>query len=250
MMILFMQDMYCEAKSVFEKYCRYNEQLPTSKYLEKYNSMMGEWHLDYARGVSYKNPTEAKEHFQISIDMIDESRNEKKCILAKLDFAFFQCVYFMKFESEIDSIHSMVMLLKKLGYENEYIRGIIRENFCRLIYYLQNPGIIKSSGLFHIIADMREQALTAELDTMLYVSGRLAYQIRNYFAALDILTGNHTSAQFYLNQNLKMLEDSGDSYKNITKHNLEHMQEISTIKWGLEKNIQNTTAYLVDPRIW
>lgn len=250
MMILFMQDMYEDAKSVYENYCKYNKQIPASKYSSKYKSMIGEWHLDYARGMSYKNPVEAKKYFQAAIDMIDEKCNEKRYILAKLDFAFFKCVYLMEYESEIDDIHSMVMLLKKRGYENEYIRGIIRENFCRLIYYLKKPQIFKSSGLSHIITNMKEQALTAELDTMLYVNGRLAYQIRNYFAALDIMTGNYTSAQCYLNQNLKMIKDAGVSYKNITKHNLEHMQEFNTIKWGLIENNQNTTAYLVDPRIW
>lgn len=250
MMILFMQDMYCEAKRIFENYCKYNQQIPLSKYSGKYNSMLGEWHLDYARGMSYKNPVGAKTYFHTAINMIDEKRNEKRFILANLDFSFFKCVYLNEYESEIDSIHSMVMLLKKRGYENEYIRGIIRENFCRLIHYLQNPKIIKSSGLSYIIAGMKEQALSAELDTMLYVKGRLAYQIRNYFAALDIMTGNHTSAQSYLNQNLKMIKDAGNSYKNITKHNLEHIQEIDTIKWGFVENIQNATAYLVDPRIW
>ena len=156
----------------------------------------------------------------------------------------------MEYESQIDSIHSMVILLKKRGYENEYVRGIIRENLCRLIYYLKNPKIFKSSGLLHIVADMREQALSAELDTMLYVNGRLAYQIRNYFSALDIMAGDYDSAQSYLNQNLTMIKEAGDSYKNITKHNLEHLQEITTINWGFIEDIQNPTTYLIDPRIW
>lgn len=250
MMILFMKDMYCEAKSVFKNYCKYNKQIPESKYCVKYNSMLGEWYLDYARGMSYKNPTEAKNFFQASIDIIDEKSNEKRAILAKLDFAFFKCVYLMEYESQIDTIHSMVILLKKRGYENEYVRGIIRENLCRLIYYLKNPKIFKSSGLLHIVADMREQALSAELDTMLYVNGRLAYQIRNYFSALDIIAGDYDSAQSYLNQNLTMIKEAGDSYKNITKHNLEHLQEITTINWGFIEDIQNPTTYLIDPRIW
>lgn len=250
MMILFMQDMYADAKRVYENYCKYNKQIPASKYSDKYNSMMGEWHLDYARGVAYKNPVEAERYFQAAIEMIGENYNEKRYILAKLDFSFFKCVYLMEYESEIDNIHSMIMLLKKRGYENEYIRGIIRENFCKLIYYHKDPLILKSSGISCVINSMKEQALTAELDAMLYVNGRLAYQVRNYFAALDIMTGNYTSAQYYLNKNLKMINDAGDSYKNITKHNLEHMQKLNTIMWGTLENNQNTTAYLVDPRIW
>ena len=250
MMILFMRDMYADAKRVYENYCKYNKQIPASKYSDKYNSMIGEWHLDYARGMSYKNPVEVKRYFQEAIEMIGENYNEKRYILAKLDFSFFKCVYLMEYESEIDNIHSMIMLLKKRGYENEYIRGIIRENFCKLIYYLNNPLILKSSGLSCVINSMKEQALTAELDTMLYINGRLAYQVRNYFAALDIMTGNYTSAQYYLNQNLKMIKDAGDSYKNITKHNLEHVQKLNTIMWGTSENNQNTTAFLVDPRIW
>ena len=196
-----MRDMYADAKRVYENYCKYNKQIPASKYSDKYNSMIGEWHLDYARGMSYKNPVEVKRYFQEAIEMIGENYNEKRYILAKLDFSFFKCVYLMEYESEIDNIHSMIMLLKKRGYENEYIRGIIRENFCKLIYYLNNPLILKSSGLSCVINSMKEQALTAELDTMLYINGRLAYQVRNYFAALDIMTGNYTSAQYYLNQN-------------------------------------------------
>ena len=47
-----------------------------------------------------------------------------------------------------------------------------------------------------------------------------------------------------------MIKDAGDSYKNITKHNLEHVQKLNTIMWGTSENNQNTTAFLVDPRIW
>lgn len=250
MMISFMQDNYGQAKNVFEIYRKYHKQIPTSKYSEKYNSMLGEWNLDYARGISYINSDEAKTYFEESIPMICEKLNRKRYLLAKLDLAFYECVYSNDYDSQIDSIHSIVMLLKENGYENEYIRGIIRENLCTLIYYIKTCNIVNLSGMHNVINKMKEQALLAELDTMVYLNGRLAYQVRDYFAALDIVAKDYDSAKNYLHQNLDMIKDAGDSYKKIIRHNLTHIYEINTISWGLEENFQNTNSYLVDPRIW
>ena len=130
------------------------------------------------------------------------------------------------------------------------MRGMIRENFCRLIYYLQNPLIASSNGIYQILNSMKEEALKTELNTMLYINGRLAYQIRSYFAALEILMGNASNALYYLKQNLKMAKDAGKSYKNIILHNMAHIEEIRTIKWGYHEHVGNINAYLVDPRIW
>lgn len=250
MMILFMQDEYKKAEKIFNSYCRYSQEIPESKFSDKYRSMLGEWYLDYARGMSYLNPDKAKTVFLTSINMIGKSLNEKRQLLAQLDLAFLNCVYFQKYDSEIDSIHSLVMNLKEKGFHNEYMRGMIRENFCRLIYYLQNPLIASSNGIYQILNSMKEEALKTELNTMLYINGRLAYQIRSYFAALEILMGNASNALYYLKQNLKMAKDAGKSYKNIILHNMAHIEEIRTIKWGYHEHVGNINAYLVDPRIW
>lgn len=250
MMILFMQDNYKKATEVFEGYCKYNYEIPESKFSNKYRSMLGEWYLDYARGISYLNPDKAKNAFLTSINMMGKKLNEKRQILAQLDLAFLKCVYFQKYDSEIDSIHSLVICIKQKGFYNEYIRGIIRENFCRLIHYFQNPQIANSNGINRIINSMKEEAMLAELNTMLYINGRLAYQVRSYFAALEIMVGNYSDGLYYLNQNLKMINEAGKSYKNLVLHNIAHIEEIRTIKWGYHEPAENINAYLVDPRIW
>lgn len=250
MMIMFMQDAYDKAENIFCDFFVYANKIPGSIYINKYESMIGEWYLDCARGLLYIYPETAKLLLERSKIKINKYMNEKRYILANLDLAFLKCSYYGEFESEIDKIHSIVICLKEKGFYNEYIRGIIRENLCRIIYYFQNDDFINSKGAFHIINTLKEEALKAELDTMVYLRGRLAYHVRGYFAALETLLGNYTSALVYLNQNLEMVKEAGVSYKKLIIHNINHIKEITSIKWGYKlcKNTPNT--YLVDPRIW
>lgn len=250
MMILFMQDNYNEAINLFKDFCLYTNEIPESIYTNKYNSMLGEWYLDYARGLLYFNPEEAKAFLEKSSEMITKDINEKRAILAELDLSFLKCSYYGEYESEIDNISSIVVLLQKKGFYNEYIRGIVRKNLCKLVHYFQNTEIVHSKGFSDIINGMKEEALEAELDTMVYVNGRLGYQVRGYFAALEILLGNYSTASVYLKQNLKMVKDAGESYKKLTIHNIQHMEEISSIVWGYDSVERTSNVYLADPRIW
>lgn len=250
MMILFMQDKPKKAEDIFNDFCEYSEKIPESPYTNKYNSMLGEWYLDYARGLLYFNPDKAKLFLEKSIKMIMRDVNEKRVILAESDLAFLNCSYYGEYKSEIDEMSTNVTLLQEKGFYNEYIRAIIRNNFCKLIHYCQNTEIVNSKGFFKIINHMKEEALKAELDTMVYISGRLGYQVRQYFAALEILLGNYSTASDYLNQNLKVAKEAGESYKKIIIHNIQHMEQITSITWGYDSCKATSNVYLADPRIW
>lgn len=54
-----------------------------------------------------------------------------------MDFAFLQCVYFEKFD-EIETIHNLTIDLQRENYINEYFRGFLRENLCKLVQYFKN----------------------------------------------------------------------------------------------------------------
>lgn len=249
MMILFMQDRASEATNIFKEYIKYNNTIPVSIYSYKYQSMMGEWFLDYARGVSSIYPTIAEEYLEKSIKILEDGKNEKRYILAKMDLAFVRCVYFERYD-EIENIHAITTALLEKKYINEYFRGIIRENLCKLVQYYKNPNIVNSKGIMRIAKKMKEEALNAELDSMLYISGRLAYQTRTYFSVLDTIIQDFAAAKRYLERNLNIVSQAGDSFKNITLHNIKHYKKIKAIEWKNNEDCYSPHSFILDPRIW
>lgn len=249
MMILFMQDRILDATGIFERYIKYNNNIPISLYSYKYNSMIGEWLLDYARGISYVCPLCAEIYYKRSIKLLENGKNEKRYILAKMDFAFLQCVYFEKFD-EIETIHNLTIDLQRENYINEYFRGFLRENLCKLVQYFKNPGIANSKGIKAIVQKMKEEALSIELDSMLYISGRLAYQTGMYFSALDTIIQDFVEAKKYLERNLDMVSEAGGSFTNIALHNLKYYKQIQNIEWGNMEGGYSPHSFILDPRIW
>ena len=249
MMILFMQDRILDATGIFERYIKYNNNIPISLYSYKYNSMIGEWLLDYARGISYVCPLCAEIYYKRSIKLLENGKNEKRYILAKMDFAFLQCVYFEKFD-EIETIHNLTIDLQRENYINEYFRGFLRENLCKLVQYFKNPGIANSKGIKAIAQKMKEEALSIELDSMLYISGRLAYQTGMYFSALDTIIQDFVEAKKYLERNLNMVSKAGGSFTNIALHNLRYYKQIQNIEWGNMEGGYSPHSFILDPRIW
>lgn len=249
MMILFMQDRISDATNIFKKYIIYNHNIPSSLYSYKYHSMMGEWFLDYARGFSWVCPMDAENFYKKSIKLLKDGKNEKRYLLAQMDLAFLQCVYFEKFD-EIETIHTITTTLRKENYINEYFRGIIRENLCKLVQYFKSPYIVSSRGIITIATKMKEEALNAELDSMLYISGRLAYQTGMYFSVLDAITQDFTEAKKYLERNLHMVSEVGNSFINITLHNLKYYKQIKAVEWSTSEGCYPPHTFILDPRIW
>ena len=249
MMILFMQDKIIDATKIFKEYVMYNNEIPASQYSYKYHSMMGEWLLDYARGISWQYPACAKKLYNISIELLRNGKNKKRYLLAQMDLAFLQCVYFDKYD-EINTIHSITDTLKTDNYINEYFRGIIREKLCRLVQYFKDPHIANSEGIITIAQKYKEEALTAELDSMLYINGRLAYQTRMYFSVLATIIKNFAEASEYLDQNLRVTSEDGASFKKIITHNLKNLKQIEHIEWGTANGCYSTHTFILDPRIW
>lgn len=249
MMILFMKDRISDATSIFKEYVKYNNDIPVSLYSYKYHSMMGEWFLDYARGISWVCPSSAENFYKKSIELLKNGKNEKRYILAQMDLAFLRCVYFEKFD-EIETIHTITTTLQKENYINEYFRGIIRENLCKLVQYFKNPNIANSKGLIAIAQKMKEEALNAELDSMLYISGRLAYQTRMYFSVLDTIIQDFTEVNKYLERNLHMVSEAGSSFTDIILHNLKYYKQIKAVEWGTAEGYYSPYTFILDPRIW
>ena len=248
MMILFMLDRISDASKIFEKYIEYNKTIPNSLYLDKYKSMLGEWFLDYARGISCVCSISALVYYKKSIRILKHSKNEKRYILSEMDLSFWQCVYFDDF-NEIENLHQQSIKLQKKKFVNEYYRGIIRENLCKLVQYFKDSQIAASKGIITIALKMKEEALNIQLDSMLYVKGRLAYQTGIYFAVLDSIIGEFEEAQKYLERNLHMVVEVGASYTNIVLHNLKYFKRIKTIEWGIT-DYYLPYSFILDPRIW
>ena len=151
---------------------------------------------------------------------------------------------------EIETIHNLTIDLQRENYINEYFRGFLRENLCKLVQYFKNPGIANSKGIKAIVQKMKEEALSIELDSMLYISGRLAYQTGMYFSALDTIIQDFVEAKKYLERNLDMVSEAGGSFTNIALHNLKYYKQIQNIEWGNMEGGYSPHSFILDPRIW
>lgn len=251
MMILFLQDRDEDAETIFtafEKYSKYN--IPHSIYSEKYDSMLGEWYLDFAKGISYKQPFTAIKYLQKAINQINESMNQKRYLHAKLLYSFLNCCSNHDYEKNLDEIHLLISQLQDTGYKNEYILGLICEGFCKIIYYSNTIAQFNPHNFSAVFTNMKEEALKVQLDTMVYDNGHLSFHIRTYLAALEALSGNCATASFYLNQNLLQIDQTGYSYKKIVQHNVENIYNIRKLEWALAEQKKDNDTFLVDIRIW
>lgn len=249
MMVLFTQDRISDATAVLNQYIKYSKTIPYSLYSNKYSSMIGEWFLDYARGIFWVDPKCAKKYYKKSIELLENGKNEKRYLLAKIDLAFLKCVYFEEY-AEIETIHNLTITLQKKNYINEYFRGIIRENLCKLVQYFTDPYIANSKGLITTAQKMKEDALNIELDSMLYINGHLAYQTGLYFSVIDSIIQDYAEARKYLEHNLHMISEAGNSFKNIILHNLKYCNQMKTIEWGKTERTYSQYSFILDPRIW
>lgn len=250
MMIAFLEDNYENAETIFEDYCYYHNQIPKSKYERKYLSMLGEWKLDYARGMEYKNPNIMLNSYKEYLLSIREEQNSKRYLMAKYNFSFLNCAYSKEYDKEIENLHNFESEFEKHGFQNEYLRAYIGNKLCELVHLLENSKFRNSKGLKNVISKYKDEALSTELNTKVYTNGRLTYQIRMYLAALETLLGNFDIARAYLEENLILTQYAGDSYQKLTMHNLANLNQINTITWGFENSCHSNEAYILDPRIW
>ena len=97
---------------------------------------------------------------------------------------------------------------------------------------------------------MKEDALNIELDSMLYINGHLAYQTGLYFSVIDSIIQDYAEARKYLEHNLHMISEAGNSFKNIILHNLKYCNQMKTIEWGKTERTYSQYSFILDPRIW
>ncbi len=250
MMIAFLEDDYEKTQTIFDEYNSYHAKINKTKYKTKYLSMLGEWNLDYARGMVYKNPNIMLNTYTEYISMIGEKQNPKRYLMAKYNFSFIKCAYCGAYEQEKNNLDNLSLNFKDNGFRNEYLRSFIGNELCELVHLFKNPKFRSSKGLKRIIRKYKDNALSVEIDTMVYTNGRLAYQIRMYLAALEIFLGNYNTALSFLEENLSLIQHTGDSYKQLTIHNITNVNNIKSLAWAFEDSDKPNDTYLLDPRMW
>lgn len=250
MMISFLQDDVENATTIFENYCDYDKKMSPCRFSPKYESMLGEWKLDYARGIMLEKPTEATTFFKESINLIGSIQNPKRHLLARINSLLLECESFGGYIQNSEELHKLILSLKYQKLDNEYLRGYIAEQCCHLVYLFTNYRFRESKNLKSVFSEKKLDAFKIQLDSKVYTVGRLAYQIRMYLAALEIFLGNHSVAIEYLKQNYDLVKSVGASYSEITFHNMQNVSTIKTIVWGFNWKFAKPDEYLLDPRIW
>ncbi len=250
MMISFLKDEYGNARRIYEKYLVYSNALQTSVYSDKYRSMQGEWELDFARGMEWYSTEIATAHFKKSLSLISPHQNLKRHLLAQFNLSMLNVMSGAPLASEEPKMDDILQKLKKYELHNEYLRMYIGKRLCELVELFQGANLHDSEKVEYVVNEYKDDAFQIQLETKVYTTGRLAFQVRMYLSILEIFTGNQTLANKYLQQNLHLTAPAGPSYTEMVQHNIEHLNNISTLAWGKRGCKFTDNCYLIDPRIW
>ena len=212
--------------------------------------MQGEWELDFARGMEWYSTEIATAHFKKSLSLISPHQNLKRHLLAQFNLSMLNVMSGAPLASEEPKMDDILQKLKKYELHNEYLRMYIGKRLCELVELFQGANLHDSEKVEYVVNEYKDDAFQIQLETKVYTTGRLAFQVRMYLSILEIFTGNQTLANKYLQQNLHLTAPAGPSYTEMVQHNIEHLNNISTLAWGKRGCKFTDNCYLIDPRIW
>lgn len=250
MMIYFLEDKDEKALEIYDEFCKYHAALPHSAYSNKYDSMLQEWKMDYARGLSVYNiqnsislNKECYPCFSVNIDF-------RRKILCKIDRIFFEAILNKDYDNAICALNNCKQNLEAKGMVSEEMKTSIRITYCRLMKYVCIPEFDNISFLAPFVDDIYADVFASQLESHIISQGRTAYLLNNLLAVLHIISNDIRTATEMLQYGMELIRNCGENYRQIIQHNLNHLNDINKIDWYFyNHNMQDDTYYL-DLRVW
>lgn len=250
MMIYFLLGDCSNAKDIYSEYKNYHLTIPTSEFSCKYESMLLEWQMDYARGVAVYDLKKAIEIDKNIYFKFSERTDFRRKILCEVDLILFQAIEKNNYDNAIDKLYLYKNKFNSKGIVSEDVKIAIRISCCQLMKY---KNIFKFDNIFCLssfVDDICAELFRTQLEDHLISQGRTSYLLNNTLAILHIIKNEKDVATKLLEYNYKSIKYCGEIYKKICKHNLYNINNITKVDWYFyEKELKGDTYYL-DVRIW
>lgn len=250
MMIYFLKDNNDKAYEIYNEFLQYHSRLPQCIFSEKYNSMLQEWKMDYARGMMVYD-------LQSSINLNKECHNAfsanidfRRKVLCKIDQLFFDAILNNDYDNAISELIRCKQELEIKGIVSESMKATIRITYCRLMKYACIPEFDDISLLTPFVDEIYADIFSTQLESHIITQGRTAYLLNNLLAVLHIVKNDLRTADKMLQYGIKLIQDCGEKYRQLIEHNCNHLKDIKKIKWYFYNNTMSNDTYYLDSRVW
>lgn len=250
MMIYFLLDDYENATSVYNNFCAYHSSIPSCIFTDKYDSMLLEWKMDYARGSALYDFRNAVELDEYCYNNFSENLDFRRKVLCKMDMIFLQAIENRNYDYAISELILCKQNLVEKGIVSENMKASIKIAYCRLMKYVSIPELNNVVLLAPFVEEIYSEVFCTQLETRLIVQGRTGYILNNLLAVLHLIKGEISCATEQLDHNLRLIKSCGIEYRRIIQHNLQHLNYIKKIDWYHPNTVLYPDTYYLDIRVW
>ena len=250
MMIYFLLDDYENATSVYNNFCAYHSTIPCCIFADKYDSMLLEWKMDYARGSALHDFRNAVELDEYCYNNFSENLDFRRKVLCKMDMIFLQAIENRNYDYAINELILCKQNLVEKGIVSENMKASIKIAYCRLMKYVSIPELNNVILLTPFVEEIYSEVFCTQLETRLIVQGRTGYILNNLLAVLHLIKGEISCATEQLEHNLRLIKSCGTEYRRIIQHNLNHLNYIKKIDWYHQNKALYPDTYYLDIRVW
>lgn len=239
-------DNRAEAKKVYHRYLQ-----ETAKYdRDTFQTRTAIIIMDYARGISYWDSTEALRLMALSLKYFksDLSHHYRRALLCRVDLVLLQSVAGQPMDLQ-DMMDAKCELLNG-EFLSEYVKAAMKQIACELISYSNACGEYGVASCAEILANAEQQIQQAQLDTGLQFHSREIVMKNSIFSFLAARRGNPKQATALLQHSQEILNHAGTSYHQAIRHNLENIRTVTHIAWWTEQTVPNSNTFYIDCRFW
>ena len=207
--------------------------------------------MDFARGISYLNPTLAEilMNFAYTCMLVERERNYRRLLLCQIDLLLLQTINGK--EINIKEFENAVRTLGKNNFRSECFKAVLKYFAMTLID--ENTWLVSQNigdPNFSTLEEANKCVHQCMLKLKITPQKREKYLYNILFAFIHIKNKNFDTARKELQEALQFVEPAGKSYSETLLHNLQHLGSLKKIAWywqGME--LQEDTYYL-DCRFW
>lgn len=250
MVMYLLKDQYQSAREKIKGFYEFYPQLLVKDEAERYSSMWGEWLLDFARGLAYEEPALAIQCMEESKKLLNPDINLRRVLLCELDLIVLKCLYQHDMAGVILQIETLIEKLKVERFYSEYFKATIKLCFCKVFIYqeeLKREGSDKETYIEELENNIYETIIT----TNARLSGREVFLVYSLMGLLAYLKGDYNTVQSSLEQAGNSVQECGNSYEHIVRHNRSLPKEPEGNQVTVcFKNTVDSDSWWIDPRIW
>lgn len=191
--------------------------------------------MDYAKMVFQRDSSNA---ISLLKDALSVFEKYPKCEKRRIDCLFeIAVIEYLTKKTSYDELYS----LQALARDNSFVHVYARITIMLLTIELLNGGNPED-------IEIKLDKLIVEYSDV-QGTNRLSYFVNQLLAAICNKQGNYQKQLKYLRQQLKTANIFPASYTAIIKHNCSIETSVA-FAWVMNESVDDTTDYLLDPRVW